>query len=91
LGILAPIYLYFYPCFRKSTNYVISLLAYSIPATSANLTLISLSPSILKLFLFEILDIIESGEKRLKMKKLKAIVKKGKSSDRMSPKVFQMV
>ena len=90
-GILAPIYLYFYPCFRKSTNSVIYLLAYSIPATSANLTLISRSPSILKLFLLEILDIIESGVKRLKMKKVKAIPRNGSRREKVSPKVFQKV
>jgi len=47
LGILAPISLYFCPCFKKSTNSVIYFLACSIPATSSNLTLMSLSPSIL--------------------------------------------
>jgi hypothetical protein len=61
-GIFAPISLYFSPCFKKSTNSVIYLLACSIPATSANLTLISLVPSILKLFFGDSFDRIESGD-----------------------------
>jgi hypothetical protein len=79
-GILAPIYLNFCPFLRKSTNYVISLLACSIPATSANFTLISLVPLILKLFLLEIFDIIESGVNLRKIKKVNAMPKKGTMS-----------
>jgi hypothetical protein len=89
LGILAPISLNFWPFFRKSTNYVIYFLACSIPATSANFTLISLVPCILKLFLFDILEIIESGVNLRKMKKVKAILKKGAISPKTSPNVSQ--
>lgn len=35
-GMFAPIFLYFYGCFKKSTNSTISFLAYYKPATSLN-------------------------------------------------------
>lgn len=89
LGILAPMLLYFSPCFKKSTNYVIYLLACSIPATSSNLTLISLSPYILQLFLGEILESRESGVNFLKIKTVIAIPMKGVRSPNESLNEFQ--
>jgi hypothetical protein len=61
------------------------------PATSANFTLMSLKPSILKLFLFEIFEMMESGVNFLKMKKVKAMPKNGTSNPKVSPKLFQKV
>ena len=65
-------------------------LACSIPATSSNLTLISLTPLILKLFFGEIFDMIESGVNRLKMKTVIAIPIKGVSKERVSSKDWPM-
>ena len=48
-------------------------------------------PCQISFFLFEILEIIESGVKRLKMKKVKAMPRNGSKREKVSPKVFQKV